>query len=93
MLWSTYLARGVSPLSSHADVLEDPAPAPASVAPAKTPEPAQSRVDQVLKYVEELFRQDGASPFSSKMAVGFLQVKLAACPEKMSRVVGYLLDR
>lgn len=55
--------------------------------------PDQSRVEKVLKYVVELFRQDGASPFSSKMAVGFLQVKLADSPEKMSRVMSYLLYR
>jgi hypothetical protein len=79
MHWGTYLAQGVVPL-----LLEESSP---SVAPD------QSRVDQVLKYVEKLFQQDGASAFSSKMAVGFLQVKLAAHPERMSRVVAYLLGR
>lgn len=78
MLWGEYLARGVVAVPDLSHSL--------------TP-PDESRVEKVLKYVEELFRQDGASSFSSKMAIGFLQVKLASVPEKMVRVVAYLLSR
>ena len=85
MLWATYLSRGVSH-QPQAPCMSEHDSAPALV-------PDESRVQQVLKYVEELFRQDGASPFSSKMAVGYLQMKLTAHPERMTRVVAYLLGR
>mmetsp|Transcript_16257 Transcript_16257/g.24491 ORF Transcript_16257/g.24491 Transcript_16257/m.24491 type:complete len:369 (-) Transcript_16257:108-1214(-) len=54
---------------------------------------SEKKKQHVLKLVEDLFRSEGASPFSSKIAIGFLQVKLAQCPERMDRVVSYLLSR
>ena len=105
MIWGTYLARGVAGASDGAGkpgservsdgvtetvTLSEGVSEGVSECPVT---PDQSRVDKVLKYVEEMFRRDGASAFSSKMAVGFLQVKLAAHPAKMARVVAYLLGR
>jgi hypothetical protein len=38
---------------------------------------AEKRQQTIMKYVEDYFRQEGASRFSSKIAVGFLQVSKA----------------
>ena len=37
-------------------------------------EQEENREEKITKYVENYFRSEGASNFSSKMAVGFLQV-------------------
>jgi hypothetical protein len=94
MLWGTYLAKGVSASSSPpclaAELLKT-AEQLEKESVGKGPD--EARVDKILSYVENLFRQDGASPFSSKIAMGFLKVKLEAHPDRMARVVAYLLER
>lgn len=79
MKWGRYLVSGVNTLEKKEEGEED--------------EKGYNRMQRVLRFVEEMFRQDGASAFSSKMALGFLQVKMASAPEKMSRVMGYLMAR
>ena len=87
MFWGHYLARGVPVLSGHqvGDEIKEDQQGQVT--------PDEGRVNKVLRYVEDLFRQDGASSFSSKMALGFLKLKLDSNPEKMARVVAYLIGR
>lgn len=37
-------------------------------------EGTNERQAQIMRYVEDYFREEGASAFSSKIAIGFLQV-------------------
>jgi hypothetical protein len=67
MEWGEYLARGISSESSFNI---------SSPATTASPKPfSEDHSEEIIRLVEKYFQQEGATIFSSKIAVGYLQVR------------------